>query len=212
MRPVTPPSSPSKLKLQSPSKRDRIPPSPHRPSIDAFWSADVINDWNEQCSPTKTLKSPRKARLALIDEDEQELSPSESPRKSKVSSPTKKDKKVIEKRKAFDETKHDLAMCFLNEVDLAIGNGQISALAEPTGGIKIIWSNKLSSTAGRANWRKETVRSKNADSTELMTINRHHASIELAEKVIDDEGRERLLPATDAFPQSLIISKTDLRT
>ena len=62
-------------------------------------------------------------------------------------------------------------------------------MADSTGGIRIIWSKKLSSTAGRANWRREIIRSKNADELVSNTCHRHHASIELAEKVIDDEGQ-----------------------
>ena len=62
-------------------------------------------------------------------------------------------------------------------------------MADSTGGIRIIWSKKLSSTAGRANWRREISRSKNADGFVSNTFHRHYASIELAEKVIDDEGQ-----------------------
>lgn len=187
-RPVTPPSNPSKSILQSPSKKHRIPPTPHRPSIDAFWSQEVINDWNEQYSPKKKLKSPRKFRLHSVDDDEDELSPSESPRRSPAKSPAKKDKEAVLRQKAFDEKKQQLATSFLAEVDQTVAQGQVAALAESTGGIKIIWSKKLSSTAGRANWRREHIRSKNADGTVSTTTQRHHASIELAEKVIDDKG------------------------
>jgi len=186
---VTPPSSPSRARLQSPSKRRRIPQSPHRPSIDAFWSADVINDWNEQFSPKRALKSPRKLRLHSVDEDEKKSSPSESPRRSPNKSPAKRDKKLIDPRKAFDERKKQLAASFVAEVDLAVGDGQVGTMAESTGGIKIVWSKKLSSTAGRANWRREAVRSESTDGAASTIIHRHHASIELAEKVIDDEGR-----------------------
>lgn len=66
-------------------------------------------------------------------------------------------------------------------------------MAEPTGGIKIVWSKKLSTTAGRANWRREGLRSKDADGTLSTLLSyHHHASIELAEKVIDDEGLRHL--------------------
>ena len=67
-------------------------------------------------------------------------------------------------------------------------------MAASTGGVKIIWSKKLNTTAGRANWKRETIRpiSANPQSSTLEApIFRHHAAIELAEKVIDDE--ERLL-------------------
>ncbi|KAF3490558.1 HMG box-containing protein [Arthroderma uncinatum] len=52
---VTPPTSPSKPCLKSPSKsqKNRIPPSPHRPSIDTFWSQEAVNQWNDKFSPRK---------------------------------------------------------------------------------------------------------------------------------------------------------------
>ena len=122
-----------------------------------------------------------------MDKDE-ELSPSESPGKSPMKSPAKKDKGIVEQRKLFDKRKHELATAFLAEVDQTITNGQVASMAHSTGGIQIIWSKKLSSTAGRANWRREAIRSKNAEGMISNTTHRHHASIELAEKVIDDEG------------------------
>jgi len=128
-------------------------------------------------------------RLHSVDEDDDELPHSESPTKSPNKSPGKKDRQSIDRRKAFDERKEHLAASFLAEVDLAVGDGQVAAMAESTGGIKIIWTRKLSSTAGRANWRREAVRSKSVDGVVSTTVHRHHASIELAEKVIDDEGR-----------------------
>ncbi|KAI4113653.1 MAG: hypothetical protein LQ338_008142, partial [Usnochroma carphineum] len=189
-RAVTPPISLTKAKLRFPTKRVHIPPSPHRPSIDAFWSQEVINDWNDQHSPKKTPKSILTRRfypLGLGDEDD--LSPCETGRRSPSKSPAKRDKQAAEKRKAFNEKKHDLAASFLKELDQTIVNGQITALAEATGGVRLVWSKTLQSTAGRANWKREAVRSKNPDDTVSTTKDRHHASIELAEKVIDDEDR-----------------------
>lgn len=183
---ITPPSSPSKLKLISLSKSARIPPSPHRPSLDAFWSQDVINDWNDAYSPQKT---PRSRRVYPIGEgDDAEHSPSSSPRKSPTKSPTKRDKQALQQKKLFDKEKHEIAASFLQELDDTVTDGQIAALTSSTGGISIKWSKKLSSTAGRANWKRETIKSKNTDGVTLSTIYHHHASIELAEKVIDDEG------------------------
>ena len=121
--------------------------------------------------------------------DEDELSPSEFRHKSVSKSPAKKDKKLFKQRKLFDEIKHELAVMFLAEVDHTITNGQVASMADSTGGIRIIWSKKLSSTAGRANWRREAIRSKNAGGSVSDTNYRHHASIELAEKVIDNEGQ-----------------------
>lgn len=164
-----------------------MPPSPYRPSIDAFWSQDLVNDWTEQYSPRKIVESPHKFRLPSMDKDE-ELSPAECPHKVPMKSPAKKDKKVIEQRKLFDEKKHELGTVFLAELDQTITNGQIASMAQSTGGVHIIWSKKLSSTAGRASWRREAIGSKNDDGYVSNTTHRHHASIELAEKVIDDEG------------------------
>lgn len=190
IRVTTPPSSPSKPRLHSPSKNIRIPPSPHRPSIDAFWNQEVINDWNDQYSPRKTPQTERSRRaIPISEDDESEPSPSASPRKSPIKSPNKKDKEKLQQRKIFNEKKHSLATSFLKDVDEKTTNGQIAALAASSGGIHIVWSNKLRSTAGRANWKRETLRTKDPDGTvSTTTTYRHHASIELAEKIIDDEG------------------------
>ena len=186
-RPLTPPCSPPKPDLQSPSKRfHRIPPSPHRPSIDAFWSQEVINDWNDQHSPRKA-RSPRKLFSVHEDDDEAYLSPSISPRKSPTKTPAKRDEAAIERKKAFDEKKDQFAIDFLKELDEKVADGRVAVLAESAGGIKVIWSKKLNSTAGRANWKRETLVSRGSEGVSTK-IYRHHASIELAEKVIDDEG------------------------
>ena len=137
--------------------------------------------------PRKVIKFPRKFPSHPVDEDE-ESSPPESPRKSPSKSPAKKGNKIIEQGKLFDDRKHELATIFLAEVDRTITNGQIASMADSTGGIQIIWSKKLLSTAGRANWRREAIRSKNAGGSVSNTTHHHHASIELAEKVIDNEG------------------------
>ena len=117
------------------------------------------------------------------------LSRPEPSHKTSSKSPTKRDKSILEQRKLVEEKKQELAVAFLAEVDRTITSGQVASMADPTEGIRIIWSKKLSSTAGRANWRREVIRSKNADGSVSNTTHRHHASIELAEKVIDDEGQ-----------------------
>ena len=186
---TTPPATPSSCKLQSPKKHERIPPSPYRPSIDAFWSQDVVNEWNDEYSPKKVPNFGGPGPIvSVIDLDEEdELSPSTSPRKSPVKAPAKRDRKVIEAKKAFNEKKHGLARDFLKELDDVIAGGQVSSLAASTGGIHLNWSKKLNSTAGRANWRQEVVKpDRNGDAP--TSKYHHHASIELAEKVIDNEG------------------------
>ena len=78
-------------------------------------------------------------------------------------------------------------MNFLKDLDSKVADNKIGALSATTGGVKIKWSKNLRSTAGRASWRRTVTKS--ADGVEKAV--QHHASIELAEKVIDDE--ERLL-------------------
>ena len=164
----TPPQTPSKPAsskgLASPSKLSRIPATPHRPSTDEFWDQDFVDEWNDKHSPRKLVLPPAAT----------------SPVKS---SPCKAAKK------AFDQDKHRIAQTFLRELDDRISDGKIFKLAESTGGVKLDWSKSLNTTAGRANWKRETIRTKAIDGTEVDVKYRHHASIELAEKVIDDENR-----------------------
>ncbi|KAL8784453.1 MAG: hypothetical protein Q9213_003976 [Squamulea squamosa] len=186
---ATSPPSPTKFKLSSPTKKFRMPPSPHRPSIDAFWSQEVINDWNDSHSPRKPTKSPHRRKINTAGEDHDDyLSPCENGRRSPSKNPSKADKQAAEKRKAFNEKKFDLAAAFLKELDQRIVNGRIARLTEPTGGVRLVWSKKLQSTAGRANWKREAIRTKGVEVQGSTTEYRHHASIELAEKVIENEG------------------------
>jgi predicted SprT family Zn-dependent metalloprotease len=185
-RPVTPPpASPSKSKLVSPSKtRTRIPTPPMRQSLDAFWSPNEVNEWNDKHSPRKAIGSPKKNPLLPSSES---ASPKSSPKKS---SPTKRTQAEVQAKKDFAARKHALAESFLVELDDTITSGQVAALSASTGGVRILWSKTLNSTAGRANWRRETTRTRASPTAPATTTTqKHHASIELAEKVIDDEER-----------------------
>lgn len=157
--------------------------TPHGPSTDEFWSQEVTDEWNDKHSPRKLF------------------GPSISPVKAAARSPEKKEKgaaaKQREAKKSFEATRHETAEKFLRELDRVITMGKLEELAASTGGVRIQWTNKLNTTAGRASWRRETVRTRHraapgsagaAAVTETVT-HRHHASIELAEKVIDSEDR-----------------------
>lgn len=142
-----------------------------------FWSREFVDDWNDEHSPKKQLfpdpsRSPAKTAT--------------SPKKKAGAGKTASER---EAKKAFEQAKHDIAAQFLRELDATITQGRIAELAESTGGVKLVWSNKLNTTAGRANWKRETVRATKADGTKVVVRQNHHASIELAEKVIDDEHR-----------------------
>jgi predicted SprT family Zn-dependent metalloprotease len=124
-----------------------------------------------------------------------------SPKKKSRPQPTKKAptdpsaptvQELQAQKKDFEEKKHDLAAAFLTELDTTICSGTISTLSSSTGGIKLIWSKTLKTTAGRANWRREVIRLRTPPSSDpptYTTETRHHCSIELASKVIDDETR-----------------------
>lgn len=202
-RPSTPPppNSPPRSRLTSPSKKNRIPHRQSlRESIDAFWSAEVVNEWNDQYSPRKTLQSPKKSRNRLPDPDLDDddagyTTPSTRSPAKKTQSPTKRTKAAISARKAWEAEKVSMAESAVRELDDTVTQGRISALSAATGGIKIVWSKKLNTTAGRANWRREGTAAKPfaaeaAGGTATKTYI-HHATIELAEKVID--GPDRLL-------------------
>lgn len=222
--PRTPPKSTlhSPSKLLSPSKRQAVPRSPHRPSMDAFWDHNVINDWNDEFSPKKSpAKSPKKG-LALFqihsdsEGDDSLMNNSSdslpatcsSPRKpnprsqSRMKSPEKEEKKrllglkkaAIARKKNFDDLKEKLAMDLLLELDLNVAKSQLSKLASSTGGIQIIWSKTLRSTAGRANWKRTASKISGSPLKGGVVEGpgieiKHFASIELAEKIIDCEDR-----------------------
>ncbi|OAQ93167.1 sprt family metallopeptidase [Purpureocillium lilacinum] len=163
--PSTPPRKVQSKGLVSPRKQGAIPETPHPPSVDAFWNKDFVDDWNEQHSPRKAPT----VRLAP------------SPAKGKAG-------RAAEKR-AFDARKAELAEEFFRELNEKIADGKISELAKATGGVKLVWTKTLNTTAGRANWKRETIRTKKADGTVVAVSHKHHASIELAEKVIDDDNK-----------------------
>jgi len=186
LRPQTPPASPIRAaRLKSPTKnRAAIPPSPHRPSIDAFWQADVINEWNDAYSPTKNPLSKR-----LFPAPEASSIPAPSPAglaPSPDKGPPKRSKAAADARKQFEAAKQTIADAFLAELDERVTQKQLAGLSASTGGVRVTWSNKLQSTAGRASWRREQIRRPSG-----CRETRHFASIELASKVIDSE--ERLL-------------------
>lgn len=139
--------------------------APQKPRVKAAHHQEPDSDLDEPLSPCKTSRTPSKASQTV---------------------PSKKQTK-----KSFDAKKCQLAADFLQQLDTQITSGKIAELTESTGGVKIVWSNTLKTTAGRANWKREAVSSsKTVDKTSTdVKQYRHHSSIELAEKVINDEQR-----------------------
>lgn len=198
-RPQTPPSSPSKDNhLRSPTKdRVRIPPTPYRESSDAFWSQETTNDWVDQHSPKKLDQLLREFEDS-DDERNREKSFDIVPRSRNVKgrepkSPSKTAQKKAEieqkkalmaRKKSFDDKKAGLAYDFLKVLDNAVAGGQVQEMAKETGGVNIVWSKTLQTTAGRATWKRVRI-----TDDDVSKPTKHHATIELAERIIDSEDR-----------------------
>jgi predicted SprT family Zn-dependent metalloprotease len=123
--------------------------------------------------------------------------PPKTPKNSKTPSKTAIKKAEAEAKRAakarrdsFNNKKANFAETFLHVLDNAVSGGEVDRLAQPTGGVKIIWSKTLQKTAGRAQWRSERVECQGPDGQKTSaTQHVHYAAIELAERIIDDQYR-----------------------
>ncbi|KAK3485299.1 SprT-like family-domain-containing protein [Neurospora hispaniola] len=200
---LPPPSPPKKL--------PRIPTTPHRPSSDLFWSRELVDDWNDTHSPTKKEPLFSSTKPPTSDATSTRGTSITSPKKNPpAASPSKATTALLAResrlaRQLFDTHKHSLATHFLALLDARLTSSRLSALTASTGGIKIVWSKTLNTTAGRANWKKESITTTNTNTTrlphsggggakqkegekEVVTV-KHHASIELATKVLSTPER-----------------------
>ncbi|EAA29985.3 hypothetical protein GE21DRAFT_9775 [Neurospora crassa] len=199
-----PPPSPSK-------KLPRIPTTPHRPSSDLFWSREFVDDWNDTHSPTKkeplfpSTKPPASdatstrggTSITSPKKKKKKNPPAAPPSPSKASTTALLARESRLARQAFDTHKHSLATSFLSLLDARLTSSRLSALTASTGGIKLVWSKTLNTTAGRANWKKESITTntrlpsfsgaKQEGGKEVVV--KHHASIELATKVLSTPER-----------------------
>jgi len=103
-------------------------------------------------------------------------------------------------KKEFDAQKHQMAEDYVAELDRVITGGKLSEMTALTGGIRIKWTKTLNKTAGRANWKSRTHthlaspsewKSPFGSEENYVTVTKHTATIELAEKIVSD--RHRLL-------------------
>ncbi|EGY20323.1 HMG box-containing protein [Verticillium dahliae VdLs.17] len=168
---LLPPSGRNSQTLASGRKLSTLPTTPQRPSQDLFWNQDAVDEWNDECLPITTSLLP----------------PAQNVHENVNVSKLKPKSQAM--KKGFEQSRQHLAEVFLAELDDAILQGQLRKLTNSTGGIKIVWSKKLNTTAGRANWRKEKLLDRQAGIEGSVDMSRHYASIELAEKVIDNEDR-----------------------
>ncbi|KAI0969057.1 hypothetical protein F4678DRAFT_178803 [Xylaria arbuscula] len=184
--PMLDPTTPRKKITAFPGEIPRIPMSPWKPENKEFWDPEVNFAWIDKHSPPK--KSTKKILDLAAPDNKEEL------KRRYGTSPEKKQAK-----KAFDAVKEDLARDFLAELDRVITDGKLEELTETTGGLRIVWSNTLHTTAGRAHWKCKTTTTtskqpsasttKSAPSSSTTTTKtQHYASIELATKVLANES------------------------
>lgn len=171
--------TPRKNLVASPTKVPRIPMSPWKPEHKEFWDPEVNFAWIDKHSPPKKDTKRTMPDPTAAPDLEAEL------RRRYGTSPEKKQAK-----KAFDAVKEDLARDFLLELDSVVTDGRLAKLTEGTGGLRIVWSNTLLTTAGRAHWKCKTTTTTTGPATAMTktTATQHHASIELATKVLSNEA------------------------
>jgi predicted SprT family Zn-dependent metalloprotease len=142
--------------------------------MDEFWSQDAVNDWNDEYSPRKVPKSQ----------------PKKPSSKDQSKAKAAQDRLDRAAKKEFNAQKDKLARDFLLELDNKLTGGQISEMAGDSGGVEIVWSKTLNTTAGQALWKG--VKIDGHDHIQGVQQGHglvHHATIELAEKIITDEHR-----------------------
>ncbi|KAI0005220.1 SprT-like family-domain-containing protein [Xylariaceae sp. FL0662B] len=178
-KPILEPTTPRKTLPPSPHKTPRIPVSPWKPEHKEFWDPEANFAWIDQHSPAKKKLLDLATGTGSRQEDTDDKA--EMLKRKYGTSPEKRDAK-----RAFDARKEELARSFLAELDARITDGRLAKLTADTGGLQITWSNSLLTTAGRAHWKCKTV----STTTGNVTANRqhHHASIELATKVLANEA------------------------
>ncbi|RPA99234.1 hypothetical protein L873DRAFT_1807139 [Choiromyces venosus 120613-1] len=181
LRPAGPVQRKSTTRKLDPRKKTAplIPPSPHHPSSDLFWDEDETSSWIDTHSPTKKSSARTPFQTSNFRIPEEMVAPPKSPTKDL------KEKRAM--KKSFDVKKKALAEEFLGEVDDKIASGQVRLKCADTGGIRIVWSKTLRTTAGMAKWQVQTP--KLSDGQVDMDRAKHYATIELSEKVIDSEEK-----------------------
>jgi SprT-like family len=139
--------------------RFRYPLSPHNESSTTFWNKDDHYTWideNTPHKPTPKLPLPRPDDEAILS-------------------------KLNKARKAFVQEREQMAMDLVRAIDEKVMEGKLAASTATTGGVKLVWSTRLRTAAGRAHW----IRTKGTKDG----INKQHdLKIELSTKIITDEG------------------------
>jgi hypothetical protein len=143
-------------KIPTSPTRFKYPSSPHKESSPKFWDKQDHYSWIDQNTPHK-------------------------PPPSKTF-PTSTPAQINKAKKAFLQTREQLAVDLVRDIDEKVMAGKLSASTLTTGGLKLEWSTRLRTAAGRAHWSR-------AKSRPLgQTEEQHNLKIELSTKIITSEG------------------------
>jgi hypothetical protein len=147
-------------------KRFKYPSSPHKESSSKFWDKHDHYSWIDQNTPHKP--PPQK------------------------SFPTTTPAQINKAKRVFLETRERIAIDLVRAIDEQVMGGKLAASTSATGGVKLEWSTRLRTAAGRAHWSR--ARSRSLGQTE----EQHNLKIELSTKIITSEG----------FPRSISLNLT----
>jgi hypothetical protein len=148
--------------------RFRYPSSPHKESSSKFWDKQDHYSWIDQNTPQKPTTSK--------------------------TFPTSTPAQINKAKKSFLQTREQLALDLVRDIDEKVMGGQLSASTSTTGGVKLEWSTRLRTAAGRAHWSR--MKSSPLGKTE-QTEEQHNLKIELSTKIITSEGPSAFNPANN---------------
>jgi len=176
--------SPKKVPVTSPRK-------PGRARFKIWSDSEDDSDNGPSRQGSTSSPSPCSSRPKVKSRSQ---SPSKDPEKAEKKRLADEKKAATARKKAFDLRKEQLAWDLLHELDTNVTGSQLGDLTASTGGIRVVWSKTLRSTAGRANWKRTVTKPSGspikggvAEGAGIKV--QHVANIELAEKVIDGEDR-----------------------
>ena len=96
--------------------------------------------------------------------------------------PTATPAEINEAKKAFFQIRDELALNLVRDIDENVMAGKLSGATATTGGVKLEWSTRLRTAAGRAHWSLAKLRPSG------QTVDQHNLKIELSTKIITSEG------------------------
>ena len=107
-------------------------------------------------SPTKKPnKTPSTSNTTTSRSPTKPARPCKSPTKPSTATTAASERRAARQRKAtFEAARDGIARRLLSDLDANVTGGKLGTMAASTGGVRVVWSKTLRSTAGRACWRR----------------------------------------------------------